>query len=173
MASQKLFLTLFLEHQADIRALVAALVAERARREDVFQEIAITLWQELGKFDRSRSFRAWARGVAANKILQERRKDRRFPLAFSPEVIERILNTFQARDSAAISLRERGLQHCRNKLPERSQQLLQRHYEKRESCIAIAKDTERSLEAVYQSLSRIRKQLAGCIENYVKQFENR
>ena len=132
----------------------------------------MTLWQKFDDFDHCRSFGAWARGIAANKILQAKRQDRRFPMPFSPEVVEQILEAFETTETSLPSLRERGLRHCREKLPEKSRQLLERHYDQRESCIAIAKETNRSVEAVYQSLSRIRRQLAGCIENYLKHFES-
>ena len=172
MTAHDTFLKLFLDHQTEIRAFVGTLVSDGTRREDVFQEIALTLWKEFDKFDQARSFGAWARGVAANKILQAKRKDRRFPMPFSPEVVEHLLETFASSETSIPSLRERGLRHCRAKLPEKSRLLLDRHYEHGEACASIAKDCKRSVDAVYQTLSRIRRQLGACIETYVKQIEN-
>ena len=120
MTAHDTFLKLFLDHQTEIRAFVGTLVSDGTRREDVFQEIALTLWKEFDKFDQARSFGAWARGVAANKILQAKRKDRRFPMPFSPEVVEHLLETFASSETSIPSLRERGLRHCRAKLPEKS-----------------------------------------------------
>jgi RNA polymerase sigma-70 factor (ECF subfamily) len=84
------FLEHVMPHQSDLRAFIGSLVTDQARREDIFQETALTLWQKFEHFDHSRSFGAWARGVAANKILQAKRQDHRFPMPFDPEVIAQV-----------------------------------------------------------------------------------
>ena len=86
-------------------------------------------------------------------------------------IVEQILEAFEATDWPEPSSREIGLRHCLKRLPPLSRQLIERHYEKRESCISIARDTNRSVDAIYQSLSRIRRQLANCIENHRQKVE--
>ena len=103
------FLENFLEHQRDLRAFIGSLVREPAAREDVFQEVALILWREWERFDRTKSFGAWARGIAANKILHRQRADRRFPVAFEPETMERILEAF---DSVEHDFQVQALRHC-------------------------------------------------------------
>ena len=73
------FLPLFLAAQSDLRAFIGATVRDRALREDVFQEVAMVLWRTFDRFDASRSFGAWARGVAARKIMEDRRVRARLP----------------------------------------------------------------------------------------------
>ena len=79
------FLPLFLAHQVGIRAFIGSLVRDRHTRDDVFQEVALTLWHELARYDRGRSFGAWARGIAANKVMQRWRQDARTPAPMPPE----------------------------------------------------------------------------------------
>src|SRR6186997_1869701 len=71
------FLRLFLKHQSDIRAFIGSLIRDRHTREDVCQEVALVLWQEFHRYDRARSFGAWARGIAARKIMQRWEKTSR------------------------------------------------------------------------------------------------
>src|SRR5687768_4964962 len=86
------FLKLFLAHQGDLKAFLASVVRDRGAVEDLFQETSLVLWQKYGEYDPARPFGAWARGIAANKILQERA--RRVPLSFSPSAVRAIREAF-------------------------------------------------------------------------------
>ena len=156
------FLSLFLRCEADLRAFIGSVVLDRHAREDVLQECALTLWRELEKYDPARSFGAWARGVAANVILQRRHKDRRFPVAFSPETIEAVLSAYDRTEDLA-SARSDALVECVRRLPDRSRELLEMRYERDLKPSEIAQRTGRTLDAIYQALSRIRLKLEECI----------
>lgn len=145
-------------------------VRDLVKREDIFQETLLTLWQTFDVFDQSRSFGAWGRGIAAKKILQARRHDHRFPVILDPEIIERIREAFDENEGE-VPVYERGLRHCLDQLPARARSLLERHYEKRESGRVIAKALGKSEAAIFKNLSRIRQQLAKCLEQYRQQYE--
>ena len=57
------FLRRFVECEGQLRAFIGALVRDRHGREDLVQEVALTLWQEFERYDAARPFAAWARGV--------------------------------------------------------------------------------------------------------------
>ena len=78
------FLRLFLTHQADVRAFIGSLVRDAHAREDLFQEAALVCWRDFGRYDPARSFGAWARGIAANKVKQWWARAKRGPAAFPP-----------------------------------------------------------------------------------------
>jgi RNA polymerase sigma-70 factor (ECF subfamily) len=156
------FLTLFLRYQTDIKAFIGSLITDSHLRDDVFQEVALILWRQIDDYDRQRSFGAWARGIAAKKILQMRDQNARFPLAFSPETIRAVLNEFDRTEEMA-SRRLDALRACVQLLPSQSRELLEWRYESNLSCAQIAEQTRRTLDAVYQTLSRIRTQLEECI----------
>ena len=160
--SDREFLTLFLANESDLRAFIGSVVADRHTREDVFQEVALVLWRSFGKFDRTRKFAAWARGVAANKVLQERRKGARFPLAVPEEVIEALAGGFERTDDG-VAEREEALKVCLGKLPERSAKLMGMRYGEGLSGAEMAVRTQLSVDAVYQTLSRVRGQLETCV----------
>src|SRR3954464_9494227 len=111
MNPQDEFLTLFLRHQVEVRAFIGSLVRDLHGRDDIFQEVALILWHEFPRYDRSRSFGAWARGIAAKKVLQRFEKDTRAPMPFAPEAIQALLDAYE-RTEVSESLRAEALQKC-------------------------------------------------------------
>ncbi|HEX7899469.1 MAG TPA: sigma-70 family RNA polymerase sigma factor [Planctomycetota bacterium] len=153
------FLKLFVAHQGDLKAFLASVVRDRSVLQDLFQETSLVLWQKYGEYDSGRSFGAWARGIAANKILQER--SRRIPLAFSPAAIRGILEAYDRSEP----LREDPgpLRDCVSRLPERSRRLLALRYESALKLGEIARRVGTTLDAVHKTLSRIREILEDCL----------
>jgi RNA polymerase sigma-70 factor (ECF subfamily) len=170
MESQEEFLTLFLQHQADIRAFVGALVRDRAARDDVQQEVALVLWKEFAKFDRSKSFGAWARGIAANKIRQRWEKAAQGPLPLTAELMSSILDGFE-RSQQASTTRGDALEHCLGLLPDKSRELVRLRYEQSLKLEEIATRVQSSADAVHKALSRLRERLLDCVERRVAALE--
>lgn len=167
------FLPLFLETQSDLRAFIGAMIRDPAGREDIFQEVSMILWNSFGKFDRSRSFGAWARGIAARKILESHRLRARLPEAVPPEVIEAVAEGFESDFSPSVwQRRESALNQCLDQLPSRSGALIADRYTKGRSVEEIADDSGMTAEAIYQALSRLRKQLRDCVERRVSQMNS-
>lgn len=161
------FMRLFLRHQPEIRAFVGSLIRDRHAREDVFQEVALILWRQFEHYDSQRPFGAWARGIAANKVLQAYDKRARTPLAFSPDAVKAILEAHdRAEDEPPIEADD--LQRCIEHLPEKSRQLLRLRYEESLRLETIAQRVKSTLHAVHMALSRIRTRLAECIEMRMK-----
>jgi RNA polymerase sigma-70 factor (ECF subfamily) len=156
------FMQHFLRHEADLKAFIGSLVPDAHLRADVFQEVALTLWQQIDAYDPSRSFGAWARGIAANKVLQMRQRSARFPIAFAPETIQAVLDACDRTENDTGD-RAEALRQCVRLLPEKSRQLLALRYEDNLPCEEIARRLAGSIEAIYQSLSRLRGRLEECI----------
>jgi RNA polymerase sigma-70 factor (ECF subfamily) len=155
------FLLHLLRCEADLRAFIGSLVLDPHQRADVFQEVALALWRQRDGYDPARPFGAWARGVAAKKVLQLRDSNARFPVSFSPETIEAVLQAYDRTDAAAD--RADALRECVALLPEKARQLLALRYEQNLPCDEIARAAGASVEAVYQNLSRLRGRLEECI----------
>lgn len=162
MERQEEFLKLFLRHQLDVKAFIGSLIVDSHLRDDVFQEVAVTLWRQMDSYDPQRSFGAWARGIAARKVLQLRDQNARFPVAFSPEIIQAVLDEFERTEESAPAKLD-ALRECLRQLPPKSRHLLEMRYERNLACDEIARQTRRSVDAVYQALSRIRIKLEECI----------
>ena len=157
------FLKLFLAQERDLRAFIGSLVRDGQAREDVFQETALSLWQSFAEFDATRSFGAWARGVASNKIKQCWRAEARRPVSLPPEAVDAVREAFDRSDNGDAAVREAALRICVEKLPERARQALALKYEEGQSAGVIASRLGSSVDAVHQLLSRLRTALAECV----------
>jgi RNA polymerase sigma-70 factor (ECF subfamily) len=161
--AQQEFLRLFLRYEAELKAFIGALVRDRHARDDLFQEVALILWEKFPGYDRTRSFGAWGRGIAANKMLQRWEKTGRVPTPLSPQAIQSVLDAYERTESAA-SARADALELCLERLAAKSRRLLAWRYEHSMSLDEIAGRLGHTLNAVYKALSRIRQRLQECIE---------
>ncbi len=167
MGANEEFLKLFLRHQDDLHAFLGSVVRDRSALEDLYQEVSLVLWQGFGNYDPARPFGAWARGVALNKVLQGRQKDRRLPLAFPPQAIQAVLDAYDRTERSAPDPSD--LRDCISKLPPRSQQLLAMRYERSLKLGQIAREIGSTLDAVHKLLSRIRENLQECLQRRLQE----
>jgi RNA polymerase sigma-70 factor (ECF subfamily) len=163
MDSQSRFLALLLQHQLGLRAFIGSLVRDREARDDLFQEVALTLWNEFARYDPARPFGAWARGIAAHKVQQRWAREARVPVPFPPAAIQALLDAYD-RTEAVESHRADALQRCLDQLPERSRQLLALRYEQSLSLAQIADRVCSTPDAVHKALSRLRARLHQCVQ---------
>jgi RNA polymerase sigma-70 factor (ECF subfamily) len=163
MDDQARFLGCFLKCQDDIRAFLGSIVRDRHACDDLLQEVALTLWKKFDEYDPTRPFGAWARGIAAKKVLQSFEKSKKLPILLSQETIEAILEAYNQTEPESGSMHS-ALEACLKLLPERSQNLISMRYEKTLKLGEIAQAMESTLDAVHKALSRIRGALRKCIE---------
>ncbi len=134
------------------------------------QEVALTLWQEFDRYDSTRPFGAWARGVAANKVMQRWERDGRTPRPFSPQAVQALVDACD-RAEARSSLRAEALEDCLKELPDKSRRLLTMRYGDLLKVERIAAELQATVDGVYQSLSRLRIKLAECVERRLARQE--
>jgi RNA polymerase sigma-70 factor, ECF subfamily len=161
------FLTHFLQHEADLRAFIGSIFRERSTRDDVLQETALVLWREFDRFDRSRSFGAWARGIAANKVLQRLDRDHRGPQSLPAEAVPAVLAAYERTDVPGDARRD-ALEQCLQQLPEKSRTLLALRYDEGLSLAQLAERMSSTFDAVHKSLSRIRAKLQACVQRRLR-----
>lgn len=173
MAQKSQFLKLLISHEVDLRAFIGAMVRDRDQREDVYQEVAVTLWEGFDRYDADRPFGAWARGIARNKIMQMWDTDRRSALAFAPDAMNAIADAYESAAPAAAeeSLQAEALRACMDQLPDHSRRLLDLRYRSDHKLASIAEEVGQTASGVHRSLVRIRATLAECIDRRVKAIE--
>ena len=163
VTQQEDFLKLFVCHQAEIRAFLGMLIRDRHACEDVMQEVALVLWREFPRYDPARRFGAWARGIAANKVLQYREKHGRTAVVFSPEAIQAVVDAADGEESRTLP-RLDALEQCVERLPERSRGLIDLRYGESLTLEQIAQELRSTADAVHKALSRLRLRLEDCVE---------
>jgi RNA polymerase sigma-70 factor (ECF subfamily) len=166
-ARQAEFLPVFLAHQVEIQAFIGALVRDGQARKDIFQDVSLILWKQFAEFDHSRSFAAWACGIAANKIKQHWAAHRRAPGALPDDVVAPVLEAFAQTEDVA-SARKEALFTCLEAVPDHARSLLRLRYEESLPLEEIAARLSRSLAATQKALSRLRQHLQECIERRLK-----
>ena len=166
MADQEQFLRLFLKNEDQIKAFLRMLVRDRCDYDDVCQSVAMTLWRRFDKYDDSRPFGPWARGVAVKEVLQMRRESARCPTPFPAEVVSEILEAFERRVAMAPESGTRldALKQCLDALPAQSLNCVQLRYRESYSIPDIAARIGSTASATQRALSRIRVRLAECID---------
>jgi RNA polymerase sigma-70 factor (ECF subfamily) len=148
--------------ESTLRGLIAGAVAGREERADVFQEVVVVLWRTYERYDRGRPFLPWAVGVATRRLKEEYRRMRRRPGLLPDGELEELAAALVA--TAEVPRREaEALAECLGRLPEGSARLVRRRYFEEASVEELAGEIGQTAAAVYQQLSRLRRQLAECI----------
>jgi RNA polymerase sigma-70 factor (ECF subfamily) len=119
--------------------------------------------EKFSEYDAKRSFGAWARGIAAKKILQRRGKQGRTPTPFPPDAVRAILDAFDRHESG-MSDEAEALESCLRPLPEKSRRLLKLRYGDALGVKELADRLHMSAAAAFKALARLRQSLRECIE---------
>jgi RNA polymerase sigma-70 factor, ECF subfamily len=157
------YVELLTRHKSQLFRFVFALVHSLPDAEDVFQQSAITMWDKFGEFQPGTDFYAWACSIARFKALDFFKAKGRQRLYFSDGLIEEIAQR-NRWDPELQQAKLRALANCRDKLSENDQQLLAACYGGGGNIRDAASQLGRPVGSVYDSLSRIRRALHGCIK---------
>jgi RNA polymerase sigma-70 factor, ECF subfamily len=163
----EVYLRLLGQHDRWLAAYVYSLVARAADADDILQEVKLTLWKQFAKFEQGTNFRAWARKIATHQILNYRRAEKRRP---SSELEEAFIEAVAAeidRRSEVFDRRSEALRQCLHKLPDAHRKIVVWRYYEDCGVEEIAAKSERTVEAVYRLLSRIRTVLNECVSRQV------
>lgn len=161
--SGEAFLRCLAGHERWLAAYVYSLVSSSADADDILQECKVTMWKKFAQFTPGTNFRAWARTIALHQILNYRRSEQRRPYsALDREFIEAIAAEIDRR-SDLLDQQADALRLCLRKLPAAHRAVVVARYYEEQEVEDIAAQTNRSTEAVYRLLSRIRKALTDCV----------
>ena len=163
------FVRLFTTYEVRLRAFAMTLLANHSDVEDVLQQTNLTLWAKFDEFELGTNFMAWAGRVLYLKVQQHRRRQSREKLQFGDAYQEAILREASRTGMAAeLGDRERALAECIGALRPEHREMLQARYDEQHSMEKMADRFHRSREAIYNTLSRVRRALYDCVTNNVK-----
>jgi RNA polymerase sigma-70 factor, ECF subfamily len=148
--------------EAAVQAFVFSAVDGFQHAEDVVQDVALTVARRFHEYDPARPFVAWAIWLAKSRVVDHYRKRGRERRQFSDVLIDRLAEVI-ARQAPERSARQVALEHCLEKLPERSRRLLDLRYVEGGSAETIAQAIQSTSGSVRVTLHRIRDVLADCI----------
>jgi RNA polymerase sigma-70 factor (ECF subfamily) len=157
------YLRLLAQHDRWLATYVFSLVASPADAQDILQEVKVTMWKQFAKFEPGSNFRAWARKIGTNQILNYRRSEKKRPNStLDEEFIEAVAAEIDRR-ADTLDHKAEALKICLRKLPEAHRKIVVWRYYEDCGVEEIAAKSERTVEAVYRLLSRIRQVLNECV----------
>lgn len=149
--------------QPVVSVFVTSIVRDFSARDDVLQEIAVSVIESYDRYDTSRPFLSWVLGIAHNQIGLYLRRLKRNRLTFDDDTINSVAAAF-TDVSSEESLKLDWLSDCLTHLEGRARQLLQLRYEQDLKPQSIAEIIGMSANSVAKALQRIRDQLRECVE---------
>ena len=75
--------TLWTQAQPTVSAYIHALVGDRTVRDEILQEVALSILEHFDRYDHARPFLPWATTIARNAVADRRRRSRRMPAQLS------------------------------------------------------------------------------------------
>ena len=165
MDRKELFEVLVREHSGMLWSFLRGL-GGAADAEDLFQQTCLTAWKTLDRYDRRRPFGPWLRGIAANVVLEARRRSRN-ESPVDGRVLEE-LEAYFAKLSVAPGdtwpQKLDALVSCLWGLSEDARRLIDLHYRDGLTCGEIAVRNSEHVETVKKKLQRVREQLFLCMK---------
>ena len=165
------FVRLLGQNQRRLFLYLMSLAPDYNDAEEIMQETNLVLWREFDQFQLGTNFAAWACKVAFHQVLAWRKRKQRDRLEFSPAFLETVAEEASSRLDELES-RTQALARCMEQLPAAQRQLLHLRYTEASSIEAMAGQLNRTVDAVYRALSRIRQALHECVTRALLQ-ENR
>ncbi len=163
------YLRLLTQHDRWLATYVFSLVASAADAQDILQEVKVTMWKQFAKFEPGSNFRAWARKIATNQILNYRRSEKKRPNSTLDEEFIEVVAAEIDRRAETLDHKADALKICLRKLPEAHRKIVVWRYYEDCGVEEIAAKSERTVEAVYRLLSRIRQVLNECVSRQLAQ----
>ena len=157
------FVQLFTHHQRRLFLYILSQVGNPVEAEEILQETNVVIWTKFSRFQAGTNFLAWVSQIANFEVMKFRTRKRREKLVFSDEFLDIVAQASLER-SEELESRRRALVHCLDQLRQKDRDLIQKRYAPGERGINLAEKIGRPVNAVYQSLGRIRRTLLECIQ---------
>jgi RNA polymerase sigma-70 factor (ECF subfamily) len=156
------FLMLFLASEKEIFRYISALAPSMGDAQDILQQTALSLWKKFEDYDPQQPFTPWACRFALLEAKEFLRRNRKWQAFLAEGLLETLAERRQALQGE-LDARLVFLPGCLEKLPADHLELIEGYYYRRETIENLSTNVGRTVEAIYKSLQRIRKQLLDCI----------
>ena len=158
---------LWVEAQPMVLAYIRSCIDSYSDAEDVLQTVAQDVVVKYDQYDKARPFIGWALWLTKSRVIDHYRKAGRDRHRFGDEVLDRMSHAFEELQPEA-SAQQDALNNCMKKLPDKSMQLLELRYIDNLKPQAMAKQTGTSPGTIRVALTRLRKALGRCIEQWLE-----
>jgi RNA polymerase sigma-70 factor, ECF subfamily len=161
------FDSLVLEHHVRLRAFVRSLGVDADWVDDLSQEAFMTAYEEWETFDSKRDFGKWVRGIAANIVRNEIRKQARRRRILHSDLTHLLLNHHGQLEERSLPMTVVAIRACLAKLNSENRNIIQGRYVDGFSILELADRFGKSAANMRQILLRIRRQIRSCVESHI------
>jgi RNA polymerase sigma-70 factor (ECF subfamily) len=151
-----------LRERVRITAAARLVLHDPNSADDVFQQVVLLALQTPAEWADAGHLVAWAVRAARHRALNAAR-DRR-GVVLDADVLDQLTAELEAVPSDVLRARTEALARCLDAVPADGRRVLRLRHADGLNCGAIATRLKRSVDAVYQQLSRIHRQLRRCVE---------
>lgn len=152
-------------YQHEVWRIAAFALRDTAATEDLVQQVFVSVYQSLHRYEPGRDLGAWIRTIARNQVRKELRssqRDRHKRRRYG-QWLETHFEGVTEPGGEQDRLKE-ALRRCRERLSPSAIQALELRYDQARGFDAVAAVLERTVAATRQLLSRTRLALRKCIE---------
>jgi RNA polymerase sigma-70 factor, ECF subfamily len=161
--SETEFLALLVKHEPGLRAYARIIVPDWDLVDESLQEASVTMWQKRGQLQSADGFVPWAKVILRFKCLKQLEKLRQGRPLLSDEILETLAERDASRSAIEVTQRGRALHACLNQFSAEHRELLLAPHRSTGSVVEMAQRQEKSPNALYKLLGRLREQLLDCI----------
>src|SRR5688572_8538527 len=156
MTRQDLFEILVRENERMVWTFLSGVV-DPSDAQDIFQQACLVAWTSLDRYDRSRPFGPWLRGIAARLLLKHwRQRPHSLPLDEKAlEAIEARLDTLGRLPGETWDEKLDSLRDCLTRVDEDARRLVDLYYRDGLSCAEISRRLGDGIETVKKRLQRL------------------
>lgn len=157
-------LRVLFQARARLSASVWLVVRDAQTAEDIFQNVAVRALNHELHFDHEAQLLSWVHVAARREALDWLRRHRHRWVALDEGVLEHLDAGWAPEAEKPAGPRLHALEECLRRVSETGRRLLRLRYFEGRSCAEVAQAMGLSIEAVYQRLTRLHRQLKTCIE---------
>jgi RNA polymerase sigma-70 factor (ECF subfamily) len=151
-----------------LKAYLQAIVRDPDLAETTLSDVGVAIANSWERYDKSRPFPAWARGVARRVALANLRKRRARPVQLDANVLDAVGAELERMgDETHLEMRKRTLRQCIENLSKTNRELVRLRYFENRTYKQIAGALEYSINGLYVIFSRIHGSLSNCIKNSI------
>jgi RNA polymerase sigma-70 factor (ECF subfamily) len=164
-AGQEEVVRLLLRSQSMLSAFLYALVRDWALAEEALQETSVFICSHWQDYTPGTRFGSWARTVARLRLMELLRQKRRtVPWVDGVDVAAPVTDDEWEANAQFTPAHKSALAQCVQSLPAPHRRLVEWRYHEGRDGRFLAEQAGKTIEAVYMTLSRVRRQLRDCVE---------
>jgi RNA polymerase sigma-70 factor (ECF subfamily) len=161
----EVFAELIRRYEQPVWRVVAAMLQSIDESRELLQQVFVDAYLNLDQFRLGEDFGLWIKAIARNCVRKELRRLARESKrlhVYRERLLQRLQDDMASERHTQAYLE--ALSACREQLPERSADVLDRRYGQGKTFEQIAQELEVTQAAVEKLLSRVRLALRDCIQ---------